>query len=74
MLCDDSLLKSLIGNALTTPLNVLSYHLIVGNLEHDAIQEHLSHGIFDVLSCYVLHSSILIDKGFGPSMVAMCMQ
>jgi hypothetical protein len=64
----------LIGIALATPLGVLSCHLIVGNLEHDGIQEHLSHGILDLLSCYVLHSSILINKGFGPSMVALHMQ
>ncbi len=73
MLCDDSLLESLICFALACPLGVLSSHLIVGNLEHDGIQENLSHDILDLPSCYVLHSSILIDKGSGPSMVALHM-
>jgi hypothetical protein len=53
---------------------VLSYHLIVGNLEHDGIQKYLSHGILDLPSCYVLHSSISTNKGSNPSMVALCMQ
>ncbi len=73
MLCDDSLFESLIGITLAAPLGVLSYYLIVANLEHDGIQECLSHGIFEIPSCSVLHSSILIDKGFGPSMVVLCM-
>ncbi len=48
-----------------------SYNLIVGNLEHGDSQAHLSCGIFDLACFYVMHSNILVDKGFGPSMVAL---
>ncbi len=71
MYCDESLLKLGTSFALEAPLGVLSYHPIVGNLQHGGIQEHLSHGILDHACFYVLHSSKLTDKGSGPSMVAL---
>ncbi len=71
MFCDESLLESGIGLALTTPLGVPSYHLIVGNLKHVDVQEHHSHGIFNPPCFYVLHLSVSTDKGFGVNMVAL---
>jgi hypothetical protein len=69
--CDESLLELGTSLALKAPLGVLSYHLIVGNLEHGDIQKHFSHGILDLACFHVLHSSISIYKGYSPSMVAL---
>jgi hypothetical protein len=67
---DESLLELGIDLALEAPLGEPSYHLTIGNPKHASIQ-HLSHGIFHPPCFYVMHSSISIDKGFGPNMVAL---